>query len=125
MTLLILGLLIWIVAHLQRSFAKGFRQNLQNKLGNKAKLIISLIILASLAMMIVGYKSAELSLIWVAPWWMIYVNNILMFFALYVYFTTATTKGTAFVMGSIENPQLVGFKIWANLVWWVAAMGNC
>jgi len=113
MFLLIVGLIIWTIAHLLRSFAKDFRQSLQDKFGNGSKGIIALAIVASLVLMIIGYRGADVKLLWVAPVWMIYVNNILMILALYVYFTTATKPGTAFFMGSLKNPQLTGFKIWA------------
>jgi len=113
MFLLIVGLILWTAAHLLRSFAKEFRQNLQDKFGNGSKGIIALAVVLSLVLMTIGYRSADIKLLWVAPLWMIYVNNILMILALYVYFTTATKPGTAFIMGSLKNPQLTGFKIWA------------
>lgn len=113
MILLIIGLIIWTIAHLQRSYAMAFRQKLQDKMGNESKIILSLIIVASLLLMIVGYRSAEQSLLWVAPWWMTHINNLLMILALYVYLTTATKTGTAFIFGKLRNPQLVGFIIWA------------
>ena len=113
MTWLIIGLIIWTVAHLQRTYAKPFRQKLQDKFGNASKGIIALVIVISLVLMIIGYRSTEEQFLWVAPVWMIYVNNLLMLLALYIYFTSATKPGTAFVFGSLKNPQLTGFKIWA------------
>jgi len=113
MFLLILGLVIWIAAHLQRSYAKGFRESLQQKLGNGAKGLISVVVIVSLILMIIGYRSADVITIWTPPIWLYHVNNLLMVLALYIYFTTATKPGTAFIFGSIKNPQLTGFKIWA------------
>jgi len=113
MVLLVLGVLIWTVAHLQRSYAQDFRQTLQNKFGNASKGIVAIVILLSLALMVIGYRSADVVVLWVAPSWMFYINNILMALALYIYFTSATKHGVAFFAGSLENPQLVGFKIWA------------
>lgn len=110
---LIIGLFIWTVAHLQRSYAKGFRQKLQDKFGHASKGIVGLVIVVSVVLMIVGYRSAEVKFLWVAPIWMTYLNNVLMVLALYIYFTTATKPGTAFILGSLKNPQLTGFKIWA------------
>ncbi len=115
MLLLIVGLLIWIAAHLLRSCAKDLRAAMQQKLGLGSKIVIALIISAGLALMIIGYKSvgAGSTLLWMPPAWMTYINNVLMFGALYIYFTTATKPGTAFVFGAVKNPQLIGFKIWA------------
>ncbi len=113
MLLIIIGLVIWIAAHLLRSCAKEFRARLQQKLGNGSKGLMAVIILFSLALMIAGYRGADSVLLWSPPAWLTYVNNLLMVAALYIYFTTATKPGTAFVFGSLKNPQLTGFIIWA------------
>lgn len=113
MFLLVLGVLIWIAAHLLRIVAPGVRESMQQKFGNASKIIIAIPILLSLALMIAGYRSAEYVHLWQAPVWMTYVNNVLMVLALYIYFTTATVPGTAFMFGSLANPQLTGFKVWA------------
>lgn len=113
MILIITGLLIWTAAHLLRSYTPGFRQSLQEKFGNGAKGIIAVIILTSLALMIFGYRLADPVSLWTPPIWLRIVNNVLMFLALYMYFTTATRPGTAFFFGNLRNPQLTGFKVWA------------
>ncbi len=110
MLLLITGLIIWTLAHLLRSCVPDFRQALQSKLGVAAKGLIGLVILTSLLMMIFGYRSADFVQLWTPPIWLRSVNNLLMFVALYAYFTTATVPGTAVVLGNLKNPQLTGFK---------------
>lgn len=113
MLLLILGLVIWTAAHFLRSLAPDFRASMQKRFGEGSKLIIGVVVLASLVFMVLGYKNAAYVSLWNAPAWMTYVNNLLMVVALYIYFTTATVTGTAFVFGSLKNPQLTGFKVWA------------
>ncbi|MEM7259008.1 MAG: NnrU family protein [Pseudomonadota bacterium] len=113
MLLIIIGLIIWVAAHLLRSCAKGFRESLQQKFGNGSKGIIGVVILVSLILMIIGYRSAEFIPVWSPPVWFRYLNNLLMFVALYMYLTTATQPGIAFVFGSLKHPQLAGFKLWA------------
>lgn len=113
MSLIITGLFIWIAAHLLRSLTPDFRQRLQDKLGDASKGLVGIIILLSLVLMIMGYRNAVFTPVWTPPLWMTYVNNVLMFLALYMYFTTATKPGTAFVFNSLKNPQLTGFKVWA------------
>lgn len=113
MLLILVGLFIWIAAHLLRSCAQNFRQTLQQKFGDGSKGIIGLVILISLALMIFGYRNAEPVLLWSPPALMRYLNNLLMFIALYVYLTTATKPGTAFIFGRLKHPQLTGFKVWA------------
>jgi len=111
--LIILGLFIWSAAHLVRSFAPDLRNQLQNRFGNMSKALFAVAILFGLFLMIAGYRSAEYHEIWSPPYWLRYVNNLLMLLAVYIYFTTATKPGTAFLFGSMKNPQLTGFKIWA------------
>jgi len=105
--------LIWTVAHLLRSYGRNFRDSLQQKLGNGSKALMGLVILVSLALMIFGYRTADTNILWIAPGWMVYVNNVLMVLAVYIYFTTATKPDTAFLFASLKHPQLTGFKIWA------------
>ncbi len=113
MLLIVIGLGIWIAAHLLRSCAKDYRALLQQRFGNASKGIMAVIILLSLALMIIGYRGADTVLLWAPPVWLTYVNNVLMLAALYIYFTTATKPGTAFIFGSLKNPQLTGFIVWA------------
>jgi uncharacterized membrane protein len=113
MLLLVTGLILWTAAHLFRSCTPDLRESLQTKLGNGAKGVMGVIILISLVLMVIGYRNADFIHIWSPPFWLVYVNNVLMVIALYMYLTTATQPGTAFVFGNMKNPQLTGFKVWA------------
>lgn len=113
MTLLILGLILWSVLHYFRAIAPGARQSLTDKMGAASKGLVALGILASLVLMVIGYRSADFIPIWNPPGFFGHINNFLMLFAFYVYLQTATKPGTAYAMGNIKNPQLTGFKIWA------------
>lgn len=113
MTLLILGLILWAGLHLLRSLAPDLRQTLQSRLGDGAKGLIALGLLLSLGLMIVGYRQAAFVAVWSPPGFLLHLNNLLMILALYVYLTSATKPGTAWIMGRTRNPQLTGFKIWA------------
>ena len=111
--LLIAGLLIWSVAHLFRAFAPNARAQLYDRLGPAARGLIGAIIIASVILMVLGYRATPFITVWSPPPFLTHVNNLLMIFAFYVYLLTATKPGAAFVMGSTKNPQLTGFKIWA------------
>lgn len=111
--LLIVGLALWAGLHLLRSFKPDVRAQLQDKMGDASKGLIALGLLISLVMMIYGYRWTPYIEVWTPPSFMIHINNLLMLFALYVYFQTATQPGTAWIMGNTKNPQLTGFKIWA------------
>lgn len=111
--LLIAGVLLWTGAHLFRAVKPDARSALQERFGQGAKGIMALLILASLVMMIFGYRWVPFIEVWSPPGFLTHVNNLLMILAFYMYLTTATTPGTAFVFGSLKNPQLTGFKVWA------------
>ncbi len=113
MTLLIAGLVLWTTTHLLRSLLPELRDTLQQTFGRLTKSIIALVILVSLLMMIHGFNNAAFISLWTVPPWAFYVNNLLMVLALYIYLTTATVPGTAFLFGSLKHPQLIGFQIWS------------
>lgn len=111
--LLILGLVLWTGAHLLRAVQPDRRAALQDRFGDASKGIMALVILVSLGLMILGYRATPHVTIWTPPAFLTHVNNLLMILAFYMYLTTATKTGTAFVFGSLKNPQLTGFKVWA------------
>lgn len=110
---LILGLVLWAYFHFLRTAFPGFRQSLTDRFGEASKGIVAVGIVVSLALMILGYRATPFIEVWTPPAFMTHLNNLLMLFALYVYFQTATQPGTAWIMGNTKNPQLTGFKIWA------------
>ncbi|MGR3468225.1 MAG: NnrU family protein [Shimia sp.] len=109
MTLLILGLTLWVAGHLWGRFAPG----LYTRIGPAAKGLSALAIVAGVLLMIVGYWQAEVVTLYVLPGWAVYVNNVLMIAAFWTYLATATPRGTAWIVGDLRHPQLVGFSIWA------------
>ncbi|KNG94382.1 NnrU family protein [Pseudaestuariivita atlantica] len=113
MTLLILGLILWTAAHLMRAGAPNARAALQSRMGDASKAVMGLVIIASVVLMVLGYRSADPVIVWSPPAFLTHVNNLLVLIAFYMYLTTATKPGTAFVFGNLKNPQLTGFKLWA------------
>ena len=111
--LLIAGLALWCGAHLFRSVAPDARARLQDRFGTGSKGMIAVLLLLSVVLMILGYRATPQIDVWYPPAFLTHVNNLLMIFAFYVYLTSGTKPGTAFVMGNLRNPQLTGFKIWA------------
>lgn len=112
MALLILGLVLWVGLHLLRSVAPDVRQSMTDRMGSASKGIIAVGIILSIVLMVLGYRAMDFIPIWSPPSFFGHINNLLMLFAFYVYFMTATKPGTAWIMGNTKNPQLTGFKIW-------------
>lgn len=113
MVLLILGLVLWTAFHVLRGVTPEFRANLQDRMGSASKGLLTLGILAGLALIIIGYRSAPFVPIWNPPGFLNHINNLLVLIGLYIIVTSATKPGTAFVFANAKNPQLAGFTMWA------------
>ena len=111
--LLALGLALWWGAHLYRAALPERRAALQARMGEASKGIFAGLIVLGLVLIVLGYRAAPFVPVWLPPAWTVHVNNLLVLLALYIYFTTATVPGTAWLFGRLRHPQLVGFSIWA------------
>ncbi|MEO1239619.1 MAG: NnrU family protein [Pseudomonadota bacterium] len=105
------GVLLWTLAHLCKRVTPGLRAWLQDSLGDVSKLVFALAILASVALMVVGYRSADFIPVWTPPAFFGHLNNLLMVVALYVYLSAMAAP--RLWIARIKHPQLAGFKIWA------------
>jgi len=103
---LILGLVLWIAAHLFKRVAPEMRA----RMGTAGKAASAVVILAGLVLMIIGYRQAPFVNIWFPPSWTVHLNNLLMLGAVFVYGMSAT-KGR--LRGAMRHPQLTAVKIWA------------
>ena len=109
MALLIAGLLLWVAAHLFKRLAPGPRA----KLGNAGKGIVALALVASVVLMVIGYRHADGAVFWGRSAPLVGINNLLMLLAFYIY-AAGGPKGARIWIGTkLRHPQLVGFSIWA------------
>ena len=109
--LLILGVGLWISAHMFKRIAPAQRATLEKGLGEGAKGIFAVLILAGLVLMVIGYRAADYAhFFWVAPGWMGHLNNLLMLVGFYV-FGIGMAKGA--LSQKIRHPMLLGVLIWA------------
>lgn len=109
MILLIIGLFLWCGAHYFKRFAPERRA----AMGDRGRLFATLGIIAGVILMIIGYRAAEFIPVWNPPTFMVHVNNTLMFFALWVFGSSAAKGAKAWPAYKIRHPQLLGFKLWA------------
>jgi uncharacterized membrane protein len=111
MILLVLGLALWVAAHSVKIFAPARRTDLAARMGEApVKGAVTLAILASVALMVIGYQQAAFVNVWFPPTWTVHLNNLLMVLAVGI-FLAGAFKGH--VRHWIRHPQLVGFKTWA------------
>jgi uncharacterized membrane protein len=109
MTLLVLGLGLWCAAHLFKRLAPGPRA----ALGPAGKGVMALVLVASVALMVIGYRGADGAVYWGRNPALVGVNNLLMVLAFYIY-AVGGPKGARIWIGTkLRHPQLTGFAIWA------------
>ncbi|SDO26411.1 NnrU protein [Lutimaribacter pacificus] len=106
MTLMILGLILWIAAH----FFKRVASDTRASMGDAGKGVVALAILVGLALMIVGYRQAEFVPVWTPPGWTTHLNNLLMLFAVF-FFAMSHSRGR--LRARFRHPMLASVKIWA------------
>lgn len=106
MTLLILGLILWTLAHSFKRLAPEMRA----RLGEPGKGLVAVLIVISLVAMIYGYRWAAFIPVWYPPGFLVHINNLLMLLAFFVFGMSATTGR---LRGKMRHPQLTAVKIWA------------
>tara|TARA_R110002110_G_scaffold117021_22_gene289236 strand:+ start:1943 stop:2500 length:558 start_codon:yes stop_codon:yes gene_type:complete len=109
MTLLILGLILWIGAHFFKRLAPDARANL----GTAGKGLVAALIVAGLVLMIIGYRGADFIPVWNPPLFLTHVNNLLMVLAFWIYGSSAAKGAKAWPAYKTRHPQLLAIKTWA------------
>lgn len=110
MTLLVFGLLLWSGAHLFKRVAPGPRAVLQDKLGDGSRGLIAALLLLSVVLMVLGYRSYTGTFFWGRSAATTGINNLLMVLAVYLF---AASGLKTRVTGMIRHPQLTAVKAWA------------
>ena len=107
MALLILGVALWILAHLFKRIAPDARASL----GSSGKGIVTAALIAALILIILGYRMADFIPVWTPPSFMVHINNLLMLCAVFVF---ASGHTTGRLRGWLRHPMLHSVKIWAT-----------
>ncbi len=111
MTILIVGILLWFATHLFKRVAPNWRDALIDRFGLGAiKLGVTAFSFISLAIIVIGFKTAPFVAIYDPPTWGKYLNNPMMFGAV-VLFGMGSSRGR---MGTwLRHPMLTGVIVWA------------
>ncbi len=104
--ILILGVALWWLPHLFKRIAPGRRA----QMGDKGKGVIAVAILASIVVMVIGYRMTPFVHVWAPPAFTIHINNLLVLIAIYM-MSPAPKKGR--VLAGMRHPMLTGFSLWA------------
>lgn len=112
MTLLILGILLFLGVHLLRVVAPGFRLSMIEKFGeNGWKGLYSILSLATLVLLIWGYAKAPVINLWFPPAGMSHLTTTLMLFAMICLVASQIPAGHIAV--KTKHPMVLSVKIWA------------
>ena len=105
---LILGLALWSGVHLFKRIAPERRA----AMGDKAKGPIALALVASIVLMVIGYRGWDVeTFYWGRSPAMTGINNLLMLLAFYLF--AASGKGTR-ITRAIRHPQLTAVIVWSG-----------
>ncbi len=104
--LLILGVALWWAAHLFKRVMPEQRA----AMGNAGRGVVALALVASILLMIFGYRMTDFIYIWSPPSFMIHINNLLVLLAIFM-MSPAGSKGK--LLNGMRHPMLAGFKAWA------------
>ena len=114
MTLLILGLILFLGVHSARVFGEGPRTALQARLGELGyKGAYSVVALAGLVLVVVGYGAARETpqIVWIAPIWTRHLAALLTLVS-FVLLAAAYVPGNA-IKARLHHPMVLGVKVWA------------
>lgn len=106
MLILILGVALWAGAHLFKRLAPATRAGL----GDKGRGLVALAIVASVVLMVIGYKMADGAVFWGRHPATVGINNLLMILSVYLF--AASGMKTA-IARKMRHPMLAAFKTWA------------
>ena len=104
--LLLAGLALWTGAHVFKRVAPDRRAGL----GDGFKGVVAVAIVASIVLMVLGYRGADGAFFWGRNAALTGINNLLMIFSVYLF--AASGMKTA-ITRRIRHPQLTAVKVWA------------
>ena len=111
MLLLIAGILLWSVTHLFKAKGVDARARLIASLGELPyKGPFALLIVASIVLMVAGWKSTLPTALWNPPAFMRHVTMLLMPIAVILFISA---RAPTDIKQFIRHPQLTGVKLWA------------
>ncbi|SFU95134.1 NnrU family protein [Pseudoduganella namucuonensis] len=114
MTILILGLLLFLGAHSVRIFAESWRTRMRARLGeNGWKGVYSLVSIAGFALIVWGYGLARQApvVVWVPPTGMRHLAALLTLFS-FIFIAAAYVPRNG-IKAKLHHPMVLGVKVWA------------
>lgn len=105
MGLLELGVLLWAGAH----FFKRAAPDLRARMGDAGKGVVAVAVVISIVLMVIGYRAADVVILWSLGSWSVHLNNLLMVIAVML-FGTGHSKSR--LRATMRHPMLYGLLVW-------------
>jgi len=110
MAWLVVGVLLWMAAHLSVTAARGVRGNFISKMGiGPYKGVFALVIVASIVLMVIGWRSTAAETVYEPPEWGALAAAALMPIAFVLF---AVAQGKSNIRRFIRHPMLTGMMVW-------------
>ncbi len=110
MAWLVLGVLLWSAVHLLPSAGAPVRARAVERLGPAYQGVFTLAILASIGLMVFGWRSTPPTVLYTPPSWGSAAANVLVFIALLLFAASGMATN---IKRAIQHPQLTGMATWA------------
>ena len=110
MTWLVLGVLLWSAVHLLPSAGAATRARAVERLGQAYQGVFALAILASVGVMVLGWRSTPPTAVYAPPAWGGVAANALVFLALLLFVASGMSTN---LKRAVRHPQLTGVATWA------------
>lgn len=111
MTLLLLGILIWVAVHAFKRVAPDARARLDAALGTgPARGLTAVLLLLATVLIVIGFRRAPFVPVYDPPSWGIHLNNLMMLCAVFL-LGAGHSKGVA--RAWMRHPMLTAVAIWA------------
>lgn len=108
---LVAGVLLWSAIHLIPTLARPLRQSLIERMGNNAyRGVFSLLILISIGLIVVGWRSTPETTVYQLPYWSRPVGFLLMIVSFILF---GAANYTTAIKRILPHPMLTGMIIWA------------
>ena len=109
MTWLVFGVLLWSAVHLLPSVGVPVRARAIERLGQAYQGLFALAILASVGLMVLGWRSTPPTAVYTPPAWGSAAANVLVFVALLLFAASGMATN---IKRIVQHPQLTGMATW-------------
>ncbi len=109
MKLLLMGILLWSGVHYIPGFMPDVKKKLIEMLGGAYRAVFAILIVISIFLIVLGWKSADVEIIYDPPASGGMINMTLMLFSFYLF---AAAHGPSNIKRIIRHPMLTGVIVW-------------